>query len=334
MSVQSFDSKVNDFFGDKKFLWKMFGDKKIESPKFEYPILYGVEMEYEVNTPEESLGTVEARHLYRGQTADRLEPTYNNFAIVKHDGSLQNGFEVVSIPMSLDAHKEQWKPFFAVAAKSGLTVRRTCGMHVHVSRELLTPLQIGKIMAFICSKENATFIKTIAGRIKPVYSANHTYVEIGNKKITDVNKHHERYSAINLRGEETIEFRFFRSTLNIIRMLQNLEFCDALIRFTWPSNASVQEIKEGGLKIFAQFILENRKHYPYLAEFMKDHHYISWPIRKIPAKYKKELSIPKSVKIIKKKEIKKSVQSDEFDNLDFIEMDRRLEEAQRGVFVL
>jgi len=280
MSVKAYNEKIEQYFGDKKIVWKFCNGQKIESPKFEYPILFGIEMEYEVKTPKDHMGSKEIQQLYRAQVSDRLEPTYHSFAFAKHDGSLKNGFEVVSVPMSMDAHAEQWKPFFAIAKENGLLVHANCGMHVHVSREFLTPLQVGKIIEMVHSPKNKEFIKAIAGRNKPVYNGpdHKVYTEIGAKTITDVNHHFERYAALNLSGSQTIEFRFFKSTLDLKRMLQNLEFCDALVRFSWPSGAtSIQEIKENGLRLFSKFVLENRKTYPNFFEFMSDHKYIPKP---------------------------------------------------------
>ena len=283
MSVQAYDQKIEEFFGDKRIIWKIFEGQKFESPKFEYPILFGIELEYEVKTPKD-IGGKEAQLVYRGQVSDRLEHTYKSFAFAKHDGSLKNGFEVVSVPMSRDAHSEQWKPFFESAKENGLLVHANCGMHVHISRELLTPLQIGKIIEMVHSPNHKEFVKTLAGRTRPVYTGPHngkTYTEIGIKKMTDVNHHQERYAALNLAGAQTIEFRFFKSTLDLVRMLQNLEFCDALVRFCWPSGASIKEIKENGLKLFSQFILENRKAYPNFADFMDKNGYISLGKKKV-----------------------------------------------------
>jgi hypothetical protein len=319
MFIEQHDAKVSNTLGDKRFVWKRIGNKKLEPSKdhpLDYPISFGIELEYEVKTPESIEDNAEKK-LYRTQIADRLEPFYKQFAIAKHDGSLTNGFEVVSVPMSIDAHSEQWKKFFAEGPENGLTVKTNCGMHVHVSRELLTPLQIGKIMAMIFSKDNAKFLKIIAGRAKPVMKKDRTYTEIGVKKITDVNKHAERYSALNLGNSETIEFRFFKSTLDLDRMLTNIEFCDALIRFAWPSTSSIQEVRDKGLELFGQFVANNRKLYPHLAAFMKDNGYASWSQKRVPMRFQLQAP-PKAVVVkppIKKKTLLDSRKKKLFANL-------------------
>ena len=56
----------------------------------------------------------------------------------KHDGSLDDGFELVTHPMSLDYHQKEmpWPQILRKAAEMGYTSHQagTCGLHVHVSR--------------------------------------------------------------------------------------------------------------------------------------------------------------------------------------------------------
>ena len=291
--IEQHDAKISRYLGDKKIHLKIVKNKRIEFPKFDLPILFGVEVECEVTTPRVFSQTGTARD-YRAKVANELAPTYERFAIAKHDGSLKNGFEIVTVPMSIDAHAERWKPFLDVAKVSGLSVRATCGMHVHVSREHLTPLHIGKILAFIYNKDHSEFIKLIADRAKPVYNGMaRNYVEIENKKITDVNRHFERYSALNITGDQTIEFRLFKSSLDLNRILQNIEFCDALVRLTWPSSASIEELKNNGIKLFCNLVEENRKEYSHLADFLRDNGYITKKVKKIPVKYRSPKITPK-----------------------------------------
>lgn len=297
MFIEQHDARVDNYFGNKRIHLKIFGDKRITSPKFDIPILFGVELEYEVGEATNKRMEGNPRG-HRIQVAERLEPTFSEFAICKHDGSMDNGIEIVSIPMSLDAHKEQWKPFFDVAKENSLLVKTNCAMHVHVSREYLTPLHIGQMLAFIHNKANAGLIKAIAGRARPVYTGHRGhYSEIPAKKVTDVKYHLDRYSALNLRGAHTIEFRFFKSTLDISRMIQNIEFCDALMRMTWPSTVSIQQLKDNGVQMFSDFVLKNRKFFPYLFDFLKGEGYIKWVAKKIPLKYQVKKPVEKKEKV-------------------------------------
>jgi len=237
----------------------VLGDKKIG--KSIYNIFYGIELEYEVKTPP-GFDKGERTNL-REQVGRKLHPTTKDFAFMKHDGSLKNGFEVVSLPMSLDSHRNKWSSFFRMVKKTDLEVRSTCGMHVHVSRELLTQFQIGKIIIFLYSPQNNAFIRQIAGRIPPKQ-----FAELNAKKLKDVKNHHNRYSALNLTNPETIEFRLFRGTFNKEEVLKNIEFCDALVRFTWPSRTSYAQLVKNGAEVFCSFVESNKKMYPELYKFL------------------------------------------------------------------
>ena len=56
----------------------------------------------------------------------------------KHDGSLDDGFEIVTHPMSLDYHLHQmpWAPLCHAAVEMGYRSHQSgsCGLHIHVSR--------------------------------------------------------------------------------------------------------------------------------------------------------------------------------------------------------
>ena len=57
---------------------------------------------------------------------------------IKHDGSLDDGFEIVTHPMSLDYQLQQmpWEHICREAVNLGYTSHQagTCGLHIHVSR--------------------------------------------------------------------------------------------------------------------------------------------------------------------------------------------------------
>ena len=57
---------------------------------------------------------------------------------IKSDGSLEDGFEIVSHPMTLEYHAEEmnWKELLREAVSMGYRSHQTstCGLHVHVNR--------------------------------------------------------------------------------------------------------------------------------------------------------------------------------------------------------
>jgi len=65
----------------------------------------------------------------------------NERMYMKHDGSIEDGFEMVTHPMSLDYHKKEmpWGKVFDKALEMGYRSHKTstCGLHIHVSRDAL-----------------------------------------------------------------------------------------------------------------------------------------------------------------------------------------------------
>jgi hypothetical protein len=55
---------------------------------------------------------------------------------IKHDGSLQCGFELVTSPATLAYHVSEfpWNEAMRLARESGMEARQTCGLHIHVSK--------------------------------------------------------------------------------------------------------------------------------------------------------------------------------------------------------
>jgi hypothetical protein len=294
MSIQAYNANIMQVLGGGKAAAKpipgvYYGVDDEKAPgKPLYGIYYGVELEYEIDprsklvqkfvdaTPPAKRSTLFVGEEQRQNTpvahfvCDTVYPLVKDFCIIKRDGSLGNGIEVVSLPMSMDAHRTRWDDFFGKLPAHGLVVRATCGMHVHVSRELLTTLQIGKMLHFIHNPLNEPFLKIIAGRKPPEKYANITK----EKKVTDVKTHsnanpqlRNRYDGFNITGGATIEFRFFKGTNSLERMLTNLDFCACLVAFTWPGAVGLDKNNLAG---FLEFVGSNRsrKDFPYLYNFL------------------------------------------------------------------
>ena len=181
-------------------------------------------------------------------------------AIVKGDGSLDYGAEIVTIPASLAKHKEWWP---SVREKFPSSIRSwdtsTCGMHVHVSRKPLTQLQIGKMLVFLNAKSNRHWLDYLAGR------GSTEYCNIYPKKFGDVkNYDEERYEALNLCNAGTVEFRVFRGTLNVQRILRNIEYVAAVVDYCGIARTSARDMEK--FSTFIEFLGQERKTYPALFE--------------------------------------------------------------------
>jgi hypothetical protein len=217
------------------------------------------------------LGTENEMEVKSGYSADSIANDWKeampDFFICKHDGSLNNGFEVVTCPASLEIHKERWP---ILLGDKSLTQHvtawdtTTCGLHINASRKPLSPLTCGKILVFVNSPLTRSRIVALAGR-ENYLSHGTCYAELSPKKITDgrtINR--KRYEAVNLQNPDRVEFRLFKGTLNLRHVLADLEFIDALCR--WAMNASIQD-RESWASLWA-FVMARKKYYPNLIAYM------------------------------------------------------------------
>jgi hypothetical protein len=216
-------------------------------------LLFGVELEMEPTGRAEQSDLIDA---LGGITREKF--------ILKEDGSLDDGVELVTIPLSLEDHSTRfgWEqvldPLRSIA-KSGVDTDN-CGMHVHINKAALSPLQIGKMLVFLNSTVLRDQITIIAQR------EGNTYCKRSDKKFTDGRGISEyRHDIANL-GSATVEIRMFRGNLRADRVLKNLEFCHALVLFC--RDVSLTEIERWDE--FAAWVLKRRSQYPHLVKFLAE----------------------------------------------------------------
>ena len=185
----------------------------------------------------------------------------------KYDSSLENGFEIVSHPTSLKYFKEnEIKIMSGIYNLPSLGFRAfhttTCGMHVHLT-DKTTYTQCYKLLKFF--NKNIPFIFKMSQRNKERFdqwcnlSPDGTSIayKAKNKDCP------ERHVAINLKNENTIEIRIFRSNLKRERILKNIEFCFAIYNFA--KDASNMEMSELN---FIKYVSTHRKDYLNLFSFL------------------------------------------------------------------
>ena len=224
-------------------------------------LCFGVELELEATTHLNFMQTIED---FGGRDG-------NGRFLLKRDGSLDDyGMELVTLPYTLDDHRTyfSWDRLLTERlrgmARSGSGTSR-CGMHVHVNRSVLTPLTIGKLLVFLnggSEYDQDDFISEIAQR----YSNGYCSRDKAKKITTPFGKNRykcDRYDILNV-GNATIEFRMFRGNLRPERVLKNLEFCHASIRFCEESGIH----ESASYRNFLRWMKRHRKEYPYLAAFL------------------------------------------------------------------
>jgi hypothetical protein len=151
----------------------------------------------------------------------------------ENDGSLSSsGFEMITNPMGLDTHADLWAWLQDKNLTKSLRSHdtSTCGLHIHVSRNNLHDLQLNRINVFLNHPDNAALIKAVARR----YATN--YARIREKQMGKAHYAVDRYDALNLENDDTIEFRIFKGTLKHESLMAALEFTNAVVNFTNPGS--------------------------------------------------------------------------------------------------
>ena len=242
---------IQEYFAkaEEQLSWKNGGEK--------HPDYMGVELEYE-----------DCKSQVRA-VLDAME----GHVIIKRDGSIPDGFEIVTTPATLSVHKEAFKGFFE---KVKVAVKSNCGMHVHVDKRKMGEMQKGKLLAFLYKKENIPWIEEVAGR---KYSTNHYCKADRERTITDgvysrstfyekvSRSHGGKYEALNLSPRDTIEFRIFAPPLDEKTLYMRLEFVQALIDWTKPGVCSVKDASNK--EKFTEFVVTYKKFYPNLYKEIK-----------------------------------------------------------------
>ena len=159
---------------------------------------------------------------------------------IKGDGSLDDGMEIVTHPMSLDYHKQfQWDEVMKKAIYLGYRSHQTstCGLHVHVNRDCLGDNRdeqdetISRILYFVEHHWNELLKFSRRSEYAMNRWASRYGYENSARAILDKAKkgNNGRYAAVNLMNYATIEFRMFRGTLKLNTFLATLELVNAII---------------------------------------------------------------------------------------------------------
>lgn len=180
--------------------------------------------------------------------AELAQSLYEQWCYLKHDGSLNNGFEMVSHPLSREFIAEKF-PWQRLSELSALGMRsantRTCGLHIHINKDFFrsNPTTMYRFMSMFY--RNAEQWKKIAGR------SNSTYADWSEYELTrmleytkglSVGAHvrnNERYVALNLQNRNTIELRFFKGTLRPATFVARLEAAHAVAEYAYATRNNV-----------------------------------------------------------------------------------------------
>lgn len=152
---------------------------------------------------------------------DFLKNIKSDFFYFKHDGSLdKHGIEIVSHPATIKYHlySDEWKKLFEELNKYEVNTKG-CGIHFHISREVLGENVVKQIDFFVNNYKNVI-------------------TEIGSRTYNRFSQHckkfersYSHYDACNLCNTSTVELRFCASTHNYKSFIKKLKAIYIIIGF-------------------------------------------------------------------------------------------------------
>jgi hypothetical protein len=247
-------------------------------------LFFGIEIEVEAGSNLQSA----SEYAYQLESMD--------LAYLKHDGSLNHGFEIVTHPMSHDFFKNEaqdlWLTLEELRTNSNVKVKswdtKTCGLHIHISRTGFSGgAHMHRFLNLVYS--NPDLYSTLAGRTSDQW-AKFTDINVRDyardsegERIRDLfggyeivskrtfahklqpDHHSDRYSAVNTNNRETLEMRIFRGTVNSDTIKAHLDLAHASVEYT--RTLTVQDVLQGALSAdnFMWYVFQHEHLYPELS---------------------------------------------------------------------
>jgi hypothetical protein len=224
-------------------------------------VLLGLELEMEIK------GSYD-RHERAGELLENVgEYSTGNrsyqYALCENDGSLNNGFEMVTAYTGLDVHADQLQYFASSGLKGAISHDSdNCGLHVHICKADMTTLHGAKMILFINDQANHKLIKAIARRDSSDFAKIKNKVDdkywlkdamgCDTKRSQLRSLNADRYEALNFKNTNTVEFRLFKGSLVYSTIMACLEFTYATWFFTRQSSTKNLTIDH-----FLKFICAN-----------------------------------------------------------------------------
>lgn len=238
------------------------GDKPIrktsKNPNVGIFLMQGVELEFNAGESQER----DQLYNFDGHRELLRKVTGSWPIVAMRDGSI-SGCEFIGPPGTLGAQKIMWNGVLDIMSSYKFPkVADNTGLHVHVSRQVFTPLILTKVLQFVNDPENNAFVDNIAGRPSVRHTAKFIAPKMGGNLFNL-----ERNSAVNIVSKNTVEFRLFKATLDYETLAMRLEFVDAIIRWMYEKSPPLRKLK---VISFIDFVHRNARHrYPELSNHLK-----------------------------------------------------------------
>ena len=199
---------------------------------------------------------------------------------LKYDGSLDDGFEIVTMPHTLEEYMTKF-PFDGLDELRDSGFRSwdtdTCGFHVHVSRATFgmrlndtTPTQGRKdahMLRFTkLIYDNRRQVRRIAGRSSDRWASFDDTGRLLNKVKTGYQAN-GRYSAVNISSKRTLEIRVFKGSLNVRRVKAYLQFVHSTVEYTRELHVSPND-NNLMWRRYTGWLHKNEQQYPELVSLL------------------------------------------------------------------
>lgn len=209
---------------------------------------------------------MEAVNCSRYDGANLANDIFGQWCYLKDDGSLSDGFEMVSHPLSHQFAIESF-PYERLRELSRAGMRsaqtRTCGLHIHINRSYFrtNPTTMYRFMSMFY--RNPEQWKQIAGRSESSYA---TWDEYELDRMLSYTKsfarggfanNPSRYVALNLQSRHTIELRFFKGTLRPETFIARIEAAHAVAQYAYATRNNVSIKKAHDWERFREWTIQN-----------------------------------------------------------------------------
>lgn len=259
-------------------------------PSEKHELYMGMEIEMELEyTVTTNVFLNDLRVLF----GDRMRRGDSWFFYVKEDSSIEDGYELVTMPFNPEwgLKNINWEAFQAFLDQGYPGFPESCGQHLHISKASFTSphlwkyLQLHHRLPSFCSMIGGREEVNNWGSFDFRFSEERQYVaDFAKKKHAD-GWGPRRYAAVNLLPAETIELRYPTGTIVPSMLRKNIQWVQASYEFT--KEISVKQIRNGILDEpngLIGYIFDRQSKYPDLARYVEQE--ILFP--KSPESYNQE----------------------------------------------
>lgn len=192
---------------------------------------------------------IEARDGDIDDMAKAVDASLGHLSIMKYDGSLSHGFELVTQPLTHDFLKQMDLSVLSDIAHMGARSAQTtsCGLHVHLNRSYFSGKETSVYTLMRTLYDNSQQWRILAGRDNSTYAnwgdtdgetRRALTVAKGTKRYPGRGLGGDRYVPMNTNNGSTFEFRFFKGTLKPTTVLARVESIHALAHFAMTHTPS------------------------------------------------------------------------------------------------